>query len=72
MPAKKLNIENSFRDKNLGIKTANIIVYKIKRSLGETTSTFLCRNLVFAYTNRHLILWIGMNIAGPSCTYIYI
>ena len=39
MPAKKLNIEYCFRDKNLGIKTANIIVYKIKRSL--TTITFL-------------------------------
>ena len=56
MPAKKLNVENCFRDKNLGIKTANIIVYKIKRSLGETTITFLCRNFVLAYTNRHLIL----------------
>ena len=39
MPAKKLYIENCFRDKNLGINTANIIVYKIKRSL--TTITFL-------------------------------
>jgi hypothetical protein len=71
MPAKKLYIENCFRDKNLGINTAaNIIVYEIKQSLGETTITFLCRNFVLAYTNRHLILRIGINIAGPSCTYI--
>ena len=43
MPAKKLYIENCFRDKNLGINTANIIVYKIKQL------SHFCDEILFWY-----------------------